>query len=71
MNPYRENKPMKKGCQYKVINVHYRENAGWKRQLELELQALSQDECRPILYSDAGGGATVILERPYQEKEED
>jgi len=48
--------------EYKIVNVSW-DNEGWKRMLELELNAAARDGWKPILSSDGGHAVTVILER--------
>jgi hypothetical protein len=56
--------PDRPGCSYKIINVRWADNPGWKRHLELELEAASTEGWRPVLSGDGGHSFTVILERP-------
>lgn len=49
--------------EHKVLNIAYSRD-GWARHLQLELDQASKEGWTPVLYSDGGGSATVILSRP-------
>jgi hypothetical protein len=50
--------------EHKVLNIQWSNTPGWARHLQLELDLASRTGWVPILYSETGGGATVILARP-------
>ena len=65
-DPYRQ-AAKKSVTKHKVLSVAYTGNSGWKRQLELELDAAVAKGWRPIFYGDAGSQATVIMEKTVEE----
>lgn len=64
-DPYRNSsKPI---FEYKIINHFYNEDDQWDSKVENNLNDLAKDGWRPILFSDAGEAATIILERLAKE----
>lgn len=53
--------------EHKILNVDWKNNQ-WTRLLKLELDKASREGWVPVLYSDAGGKATVILTRPREQQ---